>query len=69
MRTMIKVWIYRTIGDILYSLNGGLDGIGKKNRRADMMFHFWSRAYALEEMHEGRLAQALLKVISEVKHG
>lgn len=46
---MIKAFIYRHIGNLLYRLNGGLEGLHKGNRLYTLMICFLSKAHHEED--------------------
>ena len=53
---LIKYWVFKAIGDILYHLNGRLAGLHRENRRYRLMIAAWSIAYYEGEKLAGRVA-------------
>jgi len=38
-------WLFNQAGNIFYKLNGGLDGLEKKNTRQLLMYRAWGNAF------------------------
>ncbi len=55
LRLKIKAWFFRTIGNIAFHLNGGLDALWKGSKLEDVMTSAWGIAYISEEKAEGRI--------------
>ena len=51
----MKEWMFRTIGNCLYRVNGGLEGLEKDNRMHRWMIWAWSLAWYAEEKAAGRI--------------
>ncbi len=54
---LFKAWLFRTIGNISYRLNGGLEGLDRRNLCNKIQFWAWSKSYYAEccqEFPKGR---------------
>jgi len=51
----VKAFIYKAIGDCIFSLNGGLDGLDRDNLRARLMIKAWSAGWFAYEKADGRI--------------
>lgn len=49
------IWIYRKLGDLMFHLNGRLEGLNSNNRRERLMIWFWAKSYWMEEKVAGRI--------------
>ncbi len=50
-----KAWFFRILGNCFFSLNGGLEGIGKDNWLDHATVWAWSIAWFAEEKAAGRI--------------
>lgn len=53
----VKAWFFRTIGNICYMLNGGLDGLDNNGKLHKAMSTAWGIAYRAEEKAAGRIPE------------
>ena len=56
---MLKIWLFTTLGNICYHLNGGLDALWKGSKLEGLMCKYWGIAYISFEQKEGRLPKLL----------
>ena len=45
----LRAWWFRKLGNFFFHINGNLEGIGRNNRREDIMSSMWAKSMDYEE--------------------